>query len=44
MTGINTTATAMPATNAIFDLSGRKVSGKLPAGLYIKNGKKLLIK
>lgn len=44
VTGINTTATAMPATNAIFDLSGRKVSGKLPAGLYIKNGKKLLIK
>lgn len=44
VTGINTVTTAMPATNAIFDLSGRKVSGKLPAGLYIKNGKKLLIK
>ena len=44
VTGINTVATAMPATNATFDLSGRKVSGKLPAGLYIKNGKKLLIK
>lgn len=44
VTGINTTTTAMPATNATFDLSGRKVSGKLPAGLYIKNGKKLLIK
>lgn len=44
VTGINTTKTAMPATNATFDLSGRKVSGKLPAGLYIKNGKKLLIK
>lgn len=44
VTGINTTATAMPATNAIFDLSGRKVSGKLPAGLYIKNGKKFIIK
>ena len=44
VTGINTAATAMPATNATFDLSGRKVSGKLPAGLYIKNGKKLLIK
>ena len=44
VTGINTATTAMPATNAIFDLSGRKVSGKLPAGLYIKNGKKLLIK
>lgn len=43
-TGINTVTTAMPATNATFDLSGRKVSGKLPAGLYIKNGKKLLIK
>lgn len=44
VTGINTTTTAMPATNATFDLSGRKVNGKLPAGLYIKNGKKLLIK
>ena len=44
VTGINTTTTAMPATNTTFDLSGRKVSGKLPAGLYIKNGKKLLIK
>lgn len=44
VTGINTVTTAMPATNATFDLSGRKVSGNLPAGLYIKNGKKLLIK
>ena len=44
VTGINTVTTAMPATNATFDLSGRKASGKLPAGLYIKNGKKLLIK
>ena len=44
VTGINTATTAMPAPNATFDLSGRKVSGKLPAGLYIKNGKKLLIK
>lgn len=44
VTGINTATTAIPATNATFDLSGRKVSGKLPAGLYIKNGKKLLIK
>lgn len=44
VTGINTATTAMPATNATFDLSGRKVNGKLPTGLYIKNGKKLLIK
>lgn len=44
VTGINTTTTAMPATNVTFDLSGRKVSGKLPAGLYIKNGKKFIIK
>ena len=44
VTGINTATTAMPATNATFDLSGRKVSGKLPAGLYIKNGKKFIIK
>ena len=44
VTGINTTTTTMPATNATFDLSGRKVSGKLPAGLYNKNGKKFIIK
>lgn len=44
VTGINTATTAMPATDATFDLSGRKVSGKLPAGLYIKNGKKFIIK
>lgn len=44
VTGINTTTTAIPATDATFDLSGRKVSGKLPAGLYIKNGKKFIIK
>lgn len=44
VTGINTATIAMPATNTTFDLSGRKVSGNLPAGLYIKNGKKLLIK
>lgn len=44
VTGINTATTAMPVTNTTFDLSGRKVSGNLPAGLYIKNGKKLLIK
>lgn len=44
VTGINPTTTAMPATNATFDPSGRKVSGKLPAGLYIKNGKKFIIK
>ena len=44
VTGINTATIAMSATNATFDLSGRKASGKLPAGLYIKNGKKLLIK
>ena len=44
VTGINTATIAMSATNATFDLSGRKVSGNLPAGLYIKNGKKLLIK
>lgn len=44
VTGINTVTTAIPATNVTFDLSGRKVSGKLPAGLYIKNGKKFIIK
>ena len=44
VTGINTATTAMPVTNTTFDLSGRKVSGNLPAGLYIKNSKKLLIK
>ena len=32
-------------TDAIFDLTGRQmVNGKLPRGLYIKNGKKILVK
>ena len=29
---------------AIYDISGRKVDGKLPRGIYIKNGKKVVVK
>ena len=29
--------------NAVYDLSGRKVNSQLKKGLYIKNGKKMLI-
>jgi len=29
---------------ATYDLSGRKMSGQLPKGIYIRNGKKIIIK
>ena len=28
----------------IYDLSGRKVNGQLPKGIYIVNGKKVMVK
>ena len=31
-------------TSDIFDISGRKVNGQLPRGIYIKNGKKIAVK
>ncbi len=30
--------------DAVYDLTGRKINGALPKGLYIINGKKVLIK
>ena len=32
------------STDALYDLSGRKVGGNLPKGLYIVGGKKIVIK
>jgi arabinan endo-1,5-alpha-L-arabinosidase len=44
-TGIDETFAAQPATtdNAVYDLSGRRVT-ELRPGLYIKNGKKFIVK
>lgn len=42
-TGINTAKTNVEA-DATYTLGGVRVSGKLPAGLYIKGGKKVVIK
>lgn len=44
-TGINfIPAPALPEDNAIYDLSGRRVSDTAVPGVYIKNGKKVLVK
>lgn len=32
------------SANTVYDLSGRKVSGSLPKGIYISNGKKFMVK
>ena len=38
-------STKLKAENSVYDLSGRKiVNGKLPKGIYIRNGKKILVK
>ena len=42
-TGINALETETPGTQAIYDLSGRRV-GKAQKGLYIVNGKKVILK
>ena len=42
-TGINALETETPGTQAIYDLSGRRVS-KAQKGLYIVNGKKVILK
>ena len=42
-TGI-TGITVDPTDDAVYDLQGRKVTGTLKAGVYIKNGKKVHIK
>ena len=42
-TGINNAKTDAKA-GTTYTLSGVRVSGKLPAGLYIKGGKKVVVK
>ena len=44
-TGINfIPAPTLPQDNAIYDLSGRRVSDTAVPGVYIKNGKKVLVR
>ena len=42
-TGIDNITNA-PANGKIYNLQGVEVSGKLPAGVYVKNGEKVIIK
>lgn len=46
VTGIHTLPALQlnKSANTIYDLSGRKVSGSLPKGIYISNGKKFMVK
>lgn len=47
VTGIENAATATPAEDAIYTLSGirvRTAKSELPAGIYVVNGKKLMVK
>lgn len=43
-TGINNVTVNTKQTDVIYTLGGVRVSGKLPAGVYIKNGKKIVVK
>lgn len=43
-TAINGVAADKVANTAVYDLSGRRVYGKLQKGLYIMNGKKFVVK
>lgn len=43
-TAINGVAADKTANTAVYDLSGRRVYGKLQKGLYIMNGKKVVVK
>lgn len=43
-TAINGVAADKVADTAVYDLSGRRVYGKLQKGLYIMNGKKVVVK
>ena len=40
----NSQQTTAYGTQSIFDLQGRKLSGKPSKGIYIKDGKKILVK
>lgn len=44
VTAINNIAADKVADTAVYDLSGRRVNGKLNNGLYIMNGKKVVVK
>lgn len=44
VTAINGIAADKVANTAVYDLSGRRVNGKLQKGLYIMNGKKVVVK
>ena len=44
VTAINNIAADKLADTAVYDLSGRRVYGKLNKGLYIMNGKKVVVK
>ena len=44
VTAINGVAADKVANTAVYDLSGRRVYGKLQKGLYIMNGKKVVVK
>lgn len=44
VTAINNIAADKVANTAVYDLSGRRVNGKLQKGLYIMNGKKVVVK
>lgn len=43
-TGISSATVTATATKGAYDLSGRKVSGKLSRGVYVIDGKKTLVK
>lgn len=43
-TGLTEAETAVSSETAIYDLAGRRVTGRPTRGLYIVNGKKMLIK
>ena len=42
--GIEQIIMTTPDNNAVYDLGGRKMNGQLQKGLYIKNGKKVIVK
>ena len=44
LTAINGVTADKVANTAVYDLSGRRVYGKLQKGLYIMNGKKFVVK
>ena len=43
-TGISTAVTTVPADGDWYDLNGRKVTAPTRKGIYIHNGKKVVIK